>query len=72
MEARVLRLLIALPLIHIVLGARDRFRVLKISVGEPLRITPAPPVASSQEPKKEADEDEDGRAQGWSAADAWT
>ena len=65
-------LLVALPLIRIILRARDRLRVLKISVGEPQRITPAPPAASSQEPKKEPDEDEDedGRAQGWSAADA--
>ena len=66
----VFRLLVALPLIRIVLRGRDLLRVLKISVGEPQRITSAPPAASSQEPKMEADED--GRAQGWSAADAWT
>ena len=59
---------VALPLIRIVLRDRDRLRVPKISVVEPQRITSAPPAASSQEPKKEADED--GGAQGWSVADA--
>ena len=60
--------LVALPLIRIVLRDRDRLWVPKISVVEPQRITSAPPAASSQEPKKEADED--GGAQGWSVADA--